>query len=84
MYDSARHRSTHKGGACKNLNREATPNFVRVDSIVTVSFYALYVRPQLFEQGVQPFRPERWETLRPAPWSYILFAVDQGFVLGSS
>ncbi|KAL8823011.1 MAG: hypothetical protein Q9191_006264 [Dirinaria sp. TL-2023a] len=61
------------GRAYKKPTCEAVPIFVREGSIVTVSFYALHRRPDLFGQDAHIFRPERWETLRPVPWSYMVF-----------
>lgn len=50
-----------------------SPIFVRKGDIVTMSFYALHRRQDLFGDDAHVFRPERWETLRPAAWSYMTF-----------
>ncbi|KAL6721249.1 hypothetical protein ACLMJK_000351 [Lecanora helva] len=50
-----------------------SPIFVRKGDIVTVSFYALHRRRDLFGDDADVFRPERWDTLRPVHWSYLTF-----------
>ena len=50
-----------------------SPIFVKKRDIVTMSFYALHRRQDLFGDDVNVFRPERWETLRPVHWSYLTF-----------
>lgn len=59
------------GGSPKGHGKSAV--FVRKGSVVTFSFYALHRRPDLFGEDAHLFRPERWATLRPAPWSYVTF-----------
>ena len=58
------------GGESGNGN---SPIFVHKGDIVTFSFYALHKRKDLFGEDADTFRPERWETLRPAHWSYLPF-----------
>ena len=50
-----------------------SPIFVKKGSVVTTSFYALHRLPQLFGSDAQVFRPERWQSLRLVPWSYLPF-----------
>ncbi|KAL8737030.1 MAG: hypothetical protein Q9181_002094 [Wetmoreana brouardii] len=47
--------------------------FVKKNDTVTVSFYALHRRHDVFGEDVHVFRPERWDGLRPPPWSYLTF-----------
>ena len=49
------------------------PIYVKKGDIVTVSFYALHRSQDVFGQDASVFRPERWENLRPPPWSYLTF-----------
>ena len=49
------------------------PIFVRKGDVVTFGFYALHRRQDVFGEDADIFRPERWETLRPAHWSYLPF-----------
>lgn len=50
-----------------------SPIFVRKGDTITVSFYALHRRQDLFGEDANVFRPERWETLRPPHWAYLTF-----------
>ena len=52
---------------------DPSPIYVRKNDTVTVSFYALHRRQAVFGRDVHTFRPERWEGLRPPPWSYLTF-----------
>ena len=58
-------------GGGSTLNR--CPIYVKKGDIVTVSFYALHRSQDVFGQDASVFRPERWENLRPPPWSYLTF-----------
>lgn len=50
-----------------------SPILVRKGDVVVFGFYALHRRPAVFGDDVDIFRPERWESLRPAHWSYLPF-----------
>ena len=50
-----------------------TPVYIRKGDTVTTSFYALHRRQDLFGEDATAYRPERWESLRPPPWSYLTF-----------
>ncbi|KAL8752621.1 MAG: hypothetical protein Q9184_005671 [Pyrenodesmia sp. 2 TL-2023] len=50
------------------------PVYVRQGDVITFSLYALHRRKDLFGQDADSFRPERWETFRPSPWSYMPFS----------
>lgn len=49
------------------------PIYVNKGDIVTMSFYALHRREDVFGDDANSFRPDRWKTLRPVPWSYVTF-----------
>lgn len=49
------------------------PIYVKKGDRVTTSFYALHRRQDLFGDDANVFRPDRWKTLRPVPWSYLTF-----------
>ena len=49
------------------------PIYVKKGDKVTMSFYALHRRQDLFGDDANVFRPDRWKTLRPVPWSYLAF-----------
>lgn len=49
------------------------PIYVKKGDRVTMSFYALHRRQDLFGDDANLFRPDRWKTLRPVPWSYLTF-----------
>lgn len=51
----------------------SSPVYVRKGDTVTISFYALHKRQDLFGEDAAVFRPERWESLRPPPWAYLTF-----------
>ena len=51
----------------------SSPIYVRKGDTVTISFYALHKRQDLFGEDATMFRPERWESLRPPHWSYLTF-----------
>jgi cytochrome P450 len=51
-----------------------SPIFVRKGDIFSISFYSLHRRKDLFGEDAEQFRPERWEALRPAPWTYLPFS----------
>ena len=51
----------------------AAPIYVKKGDIVTMSFYALHRRHDLFGDDADVFRPDRWKTLKPVPWSYLTF-----------
>lgn len=38
-----------------------------------MSLYSLHRREGIFGDDADQFRPERWNTLRPRAWTYILF-----------
>lgn len=47
--------------------------FVKKGSVLTTSFYALHRLPRIFGSDAEVFRPERWQSLRLVPWSYLPF-----------
>ena len=49
------------------------PIYVTKGDIVTMNFYALHRRKDIFGDDANLFRPDRWKTLRPVPWSYVTF-----------
>lgn len=49
------------------------PIYVKKGDRVIMSFYALHRRQDLFGDDANVFRPDRWKTLRPVPWSYLAF-----------
>lgn len=52
-------------------------------TVVVFSPLISHRMPELFEQP-ERFRPQRWETLTPTPYSYIPFATGPRLCLGSS
>ncbi|MCJ1311316.1 hypothetical protein MMC25_004987 [Agyrium rufum] len=50
-----------------------SPIFLRKGDALTTSFYALHQRKDIYGEDADLFRPERWETLRPPPWTYMPF-----------
>ena len=50
-----------------------SPVYVKKGDTITVSFYALHRRKDVFGNDVNVFRPERWDNLRPPHWSYLPF-----------
>ena len=50
-----------------------SPIFVKKGSVVTTSFYALHCLRHIYGPDADIFRPERWQKMRPAHWSYIPF-----------
>lgn len=51
----------------------SSPILIRKGDTVSTSFYALHRRRDLFGEDASHFRPERWEGLRPKPWTYQTF-----------
>lgn len=54
-----------------SFSNNSSPVYVRKGYTVTISFYALHKRQDLFGEDATAYRPERWECLRPPPWSYL-------------
>ncbi|KAL9083351.1 MAG: hypothetical protein Q9165_008551 [Trypethelium subeluteriae] len=50
-----------------------SPMYVRQGDVATTSFYALHRRKDVFGEDADIFKPERWESLRPPPWSFLPF-----------
>ena len=51
--------------------RGTSPIFVRKGDIVRTSFYALHRRKDIYGENAADFHPERWESLKPPPWSFL-------------
>ncbi|KAI4114096.1 MAG: hypothetical protein LQ338_008053 [Usnochroma carphineum] len=56
------------------LGGSKAPIYVEKGDVFTCSLYALHRRRDLFGEDADAFRPERWEVLRPPPWSYMPFS----------
>ena len=59
-----------------------SPVFVRKGSVLTTSFYALHRLPHIYGLDADVFCPERWQTLRPVPWSYMPFGGGPRICIG--
>ncbi|KAF2233437.1 cytochrome P450 [Viridothelium virens] len=53
--------------------RGTSPMYVRKGDVTTTSFYALHRSKDVFGEDADIFKPERWEGLRPPPWSFLPF-----------
>ena len=51
----------------------ASPIFVRRGDELSTSFYALHQRVETFGDDAEVWRPERWQDLRPPPWTFVAF-----------
>ena len=60
-------------GGSSPADSRPSPIYIRKGDTVTTSFYALHRRQDLFGEDATAYRPERWESLRPPPWSYLTF-----------
>lgn len=49
------------------------PLFVRKGTYVVYSNYALHHNPEVFEEDVDEFRPERWMNITPSRFEYLSF-----------
>ena len=59
------------GGAL--ASSRSHPVYVQKGDTITISFYALHRRQDLFGSDANMFRPERWESLHLPPWCYLPF-----------
>ncbi|KAL8722859.1 MAG: hypothetical protein Q9225_000746 [Loekoesia sp. 1 TL-2023] len=59
-----------------------SPIFVKKGTIAVTSFYALHRLEHIYGTDAHIFRPERWETLRPPPWSYLPFGGGPRICIG--
>lgn len=50
-----------------------SPLFVAKNNVVTYSTFVMHRRAEFFGPDSEIFRPERWETLKPAGWEYLPF-----------
>jgi cytochrome P450 len=49
------------------------PTFAPKGFVAEWSQYAMNRDPSVFDADVEAFNPDRWNTIRPGPWQYILF-----------
>ncbi|KAK9777521.1 putative Cytochrome P450 [Seiridium cardinale] len=49
------------------------PMFIPKGSPVVMGYYALYRNPEVFGEDVEAFRPERWNSIKPAQWDFLGF-----------
>ena len=66
-----RHTTLPTGGGPSS--NSGSPIYIRKGDVVTFNFYALHRSQDLSGYDANLFVPERWETLRPAHWSYLPF-----------
>lgn len=59
------------------------PIYVRKGDTVNVNFYCLQRDRKIWGQDAEEFRPERWETLKPEPWTHLPFAAGPRVCPGS-
>ncbi|KAI1270295.1 cytochrome P450 [Xylariaceae sp. FL1019] len=58
------------------------PISVPKGSMLVMSYYALHRDPTVFGEDVETFRPERWDTIKPAQWEYQGFGGGNRACLG--
>lgn len=51
----------------------ASPIYVRRGDVLSINLYVLHRRTDLYGDNADKFSPQRWEHLRPKPWSYLPF-----------
>ncbi|KAI5924587.1 cytochrome P450 [Camillea tinctor] len=58
------------------------PMFLQKGSMVVMSYYALHRNPKVFGDDVEAFRPERWNSIKPAQWEFMGFGGGSRACLG--
>ncbi|KAM0808046.1 putative Cytochrome P450 [Seiridium cardinale] len=58
------------------------PMFIPKGSPVVMGYYALYHNPEVFGENVEAFRPERWNSIKPAQWDFLGFGGGNRACLG--
>jgi cytochrome P450 len=58
------------------------PMFIPKGSMVVMGYYALHRNPNVFGDDFEAFRPERWDTIKPAQWEYLGFGGGNRTCLG--
>lgn len=59
-----------------------SPIFVQKGDILSISFYTLHRRKDLFGQDAEQFKPERWDNFQPPRWAYVPFSGGPRICIG--
>ncbi|KAK9414931.1 putative Cytochrome P450 [Seiridium unicorne] len=58
------------------------PMFTPKGSPVVMGYYALYRNPEVFGEDLEAFRPEHWNSIKPAQWDFLGFGGSNRACLG--
>lgn len=58
------------------------PMFIQKGSMVVMGYYTLHRNPRVFGDDVESFRPERWNSIKPAQWEFLGFGGGNRACLG--
>ncbi|KAI1082057.1 cytochrome P450 [Whalleya microplaca] len=58
------------------------PMFIPKGSMVVMGYYTLHRDPRVFGYDVESFRPERWNSIKPAQWEFLGFGGGNRACLG--
>ncbi|KAI0535923.1 cytochrome P450 [Xylaria digitata] len=58
------------------------PIFVPKGSPVVMAYYALHRNPSVFGDDIEPFKPERWDSVKPQQWEFLGFGNGDRACLG--
>lgn len=58
------------------------PVFIPKGTLVVMSYYALHRNKTVFGEDIETFRPERWDSIKPAQWEFLGFGGGNRACLG--